>query len=97
MGVPLTQAAGLGFVRSPLWGSPAHPSRLSLTPFWSVAGEIGATPREDQNPEGWPQRLGNIVPVPDSQLNGPRGIRGTYYAAEFCFKPEEGFGKLRAR
>jgi hypothetical protein len=33
MGVLLTRAVGLGSVRSPLWGSPAHPSRLRLTDF----------------------------------------------------------------
>ena len=56
----------MGFVRSPLWGSPAHTSRLSLVGFWSADGEVGATPREGQNLEGWPQEIGNIVPVPDS-------------------------------
>jgi hypothetical protein len=55
---------GLGFVRSPLWGSPAHPSRLSLTGSWTAAGEAGATPREAQNPERRTQRIGNMVPVP---------------------------------
>jgi hypothetical protein len=37
----LTQAVGLGFVISPLWGSRAHTSRLSLAGFWSAAGEVG--------------------------------------------------------
>jgi hypothetical protein len=41
MGALLTQAFSLGFVRSPLWGSPAHTSRLSLTGFWSAAGWDG--------------------------------------------------------
>jgi hypothetical protein len=36
--VSLTQAAGLGFVSPPLWGSPAHTSRLSPTGFWSATG-----------------------------------------------------------
>jgi hypothetical protein len=37
MGDLLTQAFSLGFARSPLWGSPAHTSKLSLTGFWSAA------------------------------------------------------------
>jgi hypothetical protein len=36
--VSLTQAAGLGFVSPPLWGSPARTLTLSLTGFWSAAG-----------------------------------------------------------
>jgi DNA-binding XRE family transcriptional regulator len=72
VGVPLTQAVGLGFVRSPLWGSPAHTWRLSLTAFWSAAREEGAPPREGQNLERWPQKFGNIVPVPVSPAH--RGI-----------------------
>ena len=32
-GLPLTQAVALGFVISPLWGSPAYPSRLILAGF----------------------------------------------------------------
>ena len=63
MGVPLTQAVGLGFVVSPPWGSPAHTSRLSLSSFRSAAGEAEARPGEAQNPEGSTQKIGNIVPV----------------------------------
>jgi hypothetical protein len=38
-----------------------------------VPGRQGTTLREAQNPEGWPQKIGNIVPVPDSPCNSPVG------------------------
>jgi hypothetical protein len=41
--------------------------RDSALPAFGVRpGRQGTTPREAQNPEAWPQEIGNIVPVPDS-------------------------------
>jgi len=48
MGVPLTQAFSLGFVISPLWGSPAHTSTLGLAGFWRATAQ----------PVGWVFRSG---------------------------------------
>jgi hypothetical protein len=59
MWILLTQAVSLGFARSPLWGSPAHTSRLGLAGFWRATAQ----------PVGWVFRLG---PEPVLTCTRPR-------------------------